>query len=312
MQPSLSIAAVERDTGLSKDLLRMWERRYGFPRPERDADGERLYPLDQVERLRLIKRVMDLGYRPGKLMNMPTEQLAALEPRRHRSVGSGNETAAANLGKLLEPLRRHDGVSFLAGLRQRLARQGLDTFVRTTLAPLVHLVGEAWEEGRLEVFEEHLFTELVKRLLRQSIADLPWSAGPPRVLLTTVPGEEHTLGLLMIEALLALDGAECVPLGPQTPILEIAAAARAHRADVVALSFSVAFPARQIPTLVQELQQVLPPGLTLWIGGAGSSRVPDASGIRSTRSLDGAVAALAEWRAARDGRQDEGMAAGEN
>jgi DNA-binding transcriptional MerR regulator len=56
-----NIAAVERDTGLSKDVLRMWERRYGFPVPERDANGERLYPADQVERLRLIKRLMDQG-----------------------------------------------------------------------------------------------------------------------------------------------------------------------------------------------------------------------------------------------------------
>lgn len=312
MQTSLSIAAVERDTGLSKDLLRMWERRYGFPRPERDADGERLYPLDQVERLRLIKRVMDQGYRPGKLMAMPSEQLAALEPRRHRPAQAASGDGSADLANLLEPLRRHDGPSFLAGMRQRLARQGLEVFVRETLAPLVRLVGEAWEDGRLEVFEEHLFTELVKRLMRQAITDLPWSVGPPRVLLTTVPGEEHTLGLLMIESLLALEGAECVPLGPQTPILEIAAAARAHRADVVALSFSVAFPARQIPTLVQELRQVLPPGLTLWIGGAASSKVPDAPGIRATRSLDGALAALAEWRATRQAQDDRGMEGGEN
>ena len=54
-----SIAAVERDTGLSKDVLRMWERRYGFPQPGRDANGERSYPADQVERLRLIKRLME-------------------------------------------------------------------------------------------------------------------------------------------------------------------------------------------------------------------------------------------------------------
>ena len=50
----LSISAVERDTGLSKDTLRVWERRYGFPNPVRDALGERLYPVEQVERLRLI------------------------------------------------------------------------------------------------------------------------------------------------------------------------------------------------------------------------------------------------------------------
>ena len=70
---TLSIAAVERDTGLSKDTLRVWERRYGFPMPERDAIGERAYPLDQVEKLRIVKRLMDGGHRPGRVVPMPVE-----------------------------------------------------------------------------------------------------------------------------------------------------------------------------------------------------------------------------------------------
>ena len=57
----LSIAAIERDTGLSKDLLRVWERRYGFPQPQRDANGERLYPPEQLQRLRAIKRLRAAG-----------------------------------------------------------------------------------------------------------------------------------------------------------------------------------------------------------------------------------------------------------
>ena len=57
----ISIAAVERDTGIGKDTLRVWERRYGFPQPLRDAFGERVYPAEQVEHLRLIKRLMDQG-----------------------------------------------------------------------------------------------------------------------------------------------------------------------------------------------------------------------------------------------------------
>lgn len=77
---TFNIAAVERDTGLSKDVLRMWERRYGFPVPDRDSNGERCYPTEQVERLRVIKRLMDSGHRPGKLLAMPPEALAELAP----------------------------------------------------------------------------------------------------------------------------------------------------------------------------------------------------------------------------------------
>ena len=53
-QLPLTISAVERDTGLSKDTLRMWERRYGFPQPGRDSYGERVYLPEQVEKLRMI------------------------------------------------------------------------------------------------------------------------------------------------------------------------------------------------------------------------------------------------------------------
>ena len=63
-----SIAAVERDTGLQKDTLRVWERRYGFPQPLRDANGERVYPPEQLARLRQIKRLIDQGMRPGKVV----------------------------------------------------------------------------------------------------------------------------------------------------------------------------------------------------------------------------------------------------
>ena len=97
--PSFNIAAVERDTGLSKDVLRVWERRYGFPAPGRDDPGERIYPAEQVERLRLVKRLMDAGHRPGKLLTIPTEELNALAPRRPEPPGAGSRAGrAARLG----------------------------------------------------------------------------------------------------------------------------------------------------------------------------------------------------------------------
>ena len=83
---SLSISAVERDTGLSKDTLRVWERRYGFPNPMRDAFGERIYPLEQVDRLRVIRRLMDAGHRPGKIIGLDIVELRALADT---AVGSG-------------------------------------------------------------------------------------------------------------------------------------------------------------------------------------------------------------------------------
>lgn len=291
-----NIAAVERDTGLSKDVLRMWERRYGFPVPDRDANGERCYPTAQVERLRLIKRLMDQGHRPGKLIATPADELAALAPRRSVSRENSSHSATEDLGELMLLIKQHDAAGYQQAMQQRLARQGLQRFVQDTIAPLTQRVGEAWEDGSFEVFEEHLFTELTKRLLRQSIATLPGGRRGPRILLTSVPDEQHVLGLLMVEALFALEGAECIPLGTQMPLLEIARAATAHRADIVALSFSVAFPQRQIPGLLQQLRLVLAPEIALWVGGGGIAKVTQSANIELLYTLSDAINALSNWR----------------
>ena len=70
------INVVEKETTISKYLLRMWERRYTFPRPARDAKGERVYTTEDIEKLKLIKRLMEEGYRPSKIIN---QSFSALE-----------------------------------------------------------------------------------------------------------------------------------------------------------------------------------------------------------------------------------------
>ncbi len=294
--PPFTISAVERDVGLSKDVLRVWERRYGFPAPGRDANGERLYPAEQVARLRLIKRLLDQGHRAGRLLTSPLEDLEALSAAHKAAAAApGPEGAGAGLGNLIDLIREHDATAFLHAVQQQLARQGLRQFVQDTVAPLAMQIGAAWEEGRLKVYEEHLFTELTTRALRQAIAAVP-GGRKPKVLLTTLANEPHGMGLLMVEAMLSLEGAQCIPLGTQMPILEIAQAAAAHRADVVALSFSAAFPARQIPGLLHQLRAALPRGMQLWVGGAGVRRVASPEGVLVLATLDDAVAAVSDWR----------------
>jgi DNA-binding transcriptional MerR regulator/methylmalonyl-CoA mutase cobalamin-binding subunit len=295
-KPALGISATERETGLGKDTLRVWERRYGFPQPQRDANGERLYPAEQVDRLRLIKRLMDQGHRPGRLMAATEEDLQTLyapapAPARHDAVDD------AMLRQLLALVKSHDVLQLRSALNQAMLRQGLQDFVLHRLVALNHAVGEAWMSGEFEIFEEHLYTEQVQALLRQAIATLPTRSGSPRILLTTLPEEQHGLGLLMAEALLALDGATCVSLGTQTPLYDIAMAARSQQADVVALSFSSAYPSRQIAPQLAHLRTLLPEATELWAGGSGVARLAVQAGIRPMPALPDALGALAEWRA---------------
>ena len=281
----LSIAAVERDTGLGKDTLRVWERRYGFPQPGRDGFGERVYPLDQVEKLRVIKRLMDQGYRPGRIVGLPIEELQRLNMGMYGAPQAMQSEAHQNtdLKNYLRLIREHDAEGLRHNLSQALAHQGLKHFVTDVVAPLTAMVGDAWMVGDLQVHEEHLFTECMSGLVRQAIgaASEPGATGKPCILLTTFPQEAHGLGLLMAECMMVLEGARCVSLGTQTPLRDIIDAAHAHRVDVVALSFTASMNPKQIVTGLGELRQTLPPHVEIWVGGG--------SPILRRRQINGVV-----------------------
>jgi methylmalonyl-CoA mutase cobalamin-binding subunit len=297
---TFSIAAVERDTRLSKDVLRAWEKRYGFPSPERDANGERCYPADQVERLRLMSRLIEQGYRPGTLVRMAASELAALPPRQGLRLAHDATQAGPAIDGLLAAVQ-HDPDRFGHDMRHELARQGLERFVRRVAAPLTSAIGRRWAEGKLGVFDEHLFTEETTRILRQAIAALPRDGQPPRILMTTLSGETHGLGLMMAEALLALDGATCISLGTETPLDDIVRAAHVRACDIVALSFSSAYPARQAGTALRQLRLALPGATAIWAGGAGVAGLAPIQNVQFLASLDDGRLALAAWRAAHTG-----------
>jgi len=291
----LSIAAVERETGISKDALRVWERRYGFPIPTRNAFGERVYPATQVGRLRMIRRLMDQGMRPGRIFALPPGELQAL------AAGEPPAARSALHDLALYLVKTHQTTELRRELGQVVMRDGLFRFITETAAPLAVLVGEAWMRGEIEVFEEHLFTEQMQSVLRQAITQVPTAGGTPKVLLSTLPGEQHGLGLLMAEAACALEGAQCLSLGTQTPVSELVAAARANAVDVVALSFCGSYPAGAMREGVQVLRRDLPATTALWCGGAGAARLRQPpSGVLVLNDLASIGGALLQWRSAHE------------
>lgn len=297
---SLSIAAVERDTGLSKDTLRVWERRYGFPTPERDALGERAYPVEQVEKLRIIKRLLDAGHRPGRVVQLPMDELdrlgAAGDPPRLPTPADA--ASAPDLSMYVELLRSHDVDALRRQLSQAQMRLGLARFISELLVPLNTLIGDAWMRGQLQIFEEHVYTEVQQIVLRSALATLPDpGVAHPRVLLTTFPGEPHGQGLLLAEAMFAIHGARCVSLGPQTPLWDIALAAKAFEVDVVALGFSGCMNPNQVVDGLAELRRKVPVSVGIWAGGSAPVlyRRPVA-GVKALADLAAIQDSVRAWR----------------
>jgi methanogenic corrinoid protein MtbC1 len=291
---ALPIGEAARRSGVPKDTLRVWERRYGFPAPLRDMAGDRAYPPDQVEKLRLIRILIEKGRRPSHLVS---RSLPALQAE-FQTEAADSSAPEPWVVEALDLLRGHDVEGLRARLVATLHARGLRPFVQDNVAALSKAVGEAWVAGRLEVFEEHLFTELVTRVLRSALEGVrPGPDARPRILLTTLPGEPHALGLLMAECVMTLAGARGLSLGVETPPEDIARAVTAHDADIVALSFSAMYPAPSARRELKSLRTALPATVALWAGGGcpGLTGLTQ-PGLTILTDLDDVDAAVAAWR----------------
>lgn len=288
MNGNHSIGDVSRIAGIPKDLLRMWERRYDYPKPGRDSNGDRIYTDEQLDKLILIRQLVDQGRRPGKLMSMEVAELAGLLKQ---------APAELDFDRLIELLRAGNVPELREWLAQRLQAQGLRAFIHQVMVPANRIVGEAWSSGQLAVFEEHLYTEMVTSLVRQSLAGLQGGDGTPRVMLTTLPGEQHSLGLLMVEALLRMGGSEAISFGVEMPFRDIIDAARIHGVDIIGLSFSENFKLDDALVMLSGLRQMVDEQTAIWVGGGAFREEVDLpDGIALLRDLYALERALAGWK----------------
>ncbi len=292
--PRIGITAAAEASGISAQTLRAWERRYGFPDPARTAGGERLYSAEQLAKLKLVRRLIQRGHRVSKVASLSVEELERLV----EAAGSVDEqTVPLDFQECLRHLSGQSIGRLRRLLQAALIRQGLAPFSLGTVRPLTRLVGGWWAEGKIEVYQEHLFAEQLERLLREVMAPLEPAAGGPKILLTTLPDEQHRLGLLMVEALLRVEGADCIPLGSQMPPTEIVKLCRQSKADVVALSFSAAYRDGGGRRALSFLRRELADNTAIWAGGSGAPAIARGlPGIVLLSDLEDGVAACRDCR----------------
>lgn len=300
-QRLFKIDEARQETGLPKETLRAWERRYAFPKPRRDDGGERAYTQADIDKLRLMKKLVDRGFRPSAIVERTFPELRALlveaEPR------ALNPRDEQRFAPVLRAIKLHDSDALQDLLREAMQRQGTELFVTDTVAALTATVGARWVTGEFEIFEEHLFSETLQLVLRSAISSVQSRDGRPTVLLTTLPGEAHQIGLLMAHVLFALEGARCVSLGPQTPHRDIAKAAIAHQAEIVALSIAQCFPLTSAMTALADLDELLPPAVEVWIGGSETRQLRNVPNrTRILPALADIRSTLQSWRASRSAR----------
>jgi len=283
---------LERETGLGKDLLRKWRSRYGFPTPLHGADGEYGYPKEQIAQLRLIKRLQNAGFRPNHIVGKSLADLKLLIEAVARGGSEAPESPVTQ--EVLDFLKQFDLDAIDRLLVRERNRQSLQEFIMQTVSPLVTAVGEAWARGEIEVYHEHLCTNVLIRRLFAEIGAAGSGAGSPRIVFATPSDELHVLGLLMAQAVLADQGAECIDVGANVPLSDLEMAVGGTQADILALSFSFAYPQWRVRPILRHLRERLPATVEIWAGGAGAAFIKrPPRGVRVFSNLHDASAALA-------------------
>jgi DNA-binding transcriptional MerR regulator/methylmalonyl-CoA mutase cobalamin-binding subunit len=266
--------------GVSAQLLRAWERRYGLLAPSRTDSGYRVYSDDDVSILRGAKVLIDEGGSIAEIARLPHEQLrraAVRQPSARIGVpaGSWQETALAAVS-------RFDGATLE---RLILTATGMGTSTDScdrVLMPLLVAIGERWEKGSLDVAAEHFGSAIIRRHLHELVeTEARRNRGAPAIVCACPEGDLHEGGLLAFAVHATALGWTVVYLGPNTPTADIIATAERTEAGGVALSLTSPLPSTARRKLVQALVgwKGKSASRRVWIGGRGAApHVKDLAG----------------------------------
>ncbi len=295
------IGVVARRTGLKPDLIRAWERRYGAVEPGRSETRRRFYSDADVERLLLLRRVVNTGRGISQVAGLSNAELEALidaEPVAPAYVpselagGDPDQIAEAVLGRCLAAAQRLDVRELELELDRASVVFSRTHLIERVLVPLMRRVGDLWHQGTLRPIHEHMASSVVRTFIGGMHGACHPEVSAPHLVVTTPARQRHELGALLAAATAAGEGWQVTYLGPDLPPEEIAAAALQKGARAVALS--ITYPPDD-PTLIDDLRRLrrlLGSRTALLVGGracpaytsilqeVGCVRVEDLAGLR--------------------------------
>lgn len=242
-EPIYNIGVVSRMTGIPVATLRVWERRYKFPRAGRTAGGHRLYSEQELARLRWVKSTIDEGMQTSQAIRalhsherqgrIPELGTLASEPAPQPAIeGTSLDIFRQRFTQALENSELDTADQVLGEI---MAIYPLENVIVGVVAPALADIGESWRAGRINVATEHLASAFLRQRLTMWLVTGP-PAHPVRpIVLACAPNEWHEIGLLMLGVLLRRRRWPVAYLGQAVPLPDLARFVRDIRPPLVAL-----------------------------------------------------------------------------
>ena len=275
-----SMKVVSQKTGLSQHVIRAWERRYQAIVPERTNTNRRLYSDEDIERLSLLAQATSGGHAISNVAKLPTQKLAELVrevpkavPRHIELPEIHGEPSASHstIGRCVEAVAALDAEALESILVQTSITHSQPSFIEHVLVPVIHQVGELWEQETLGIAHEHLASSVIRTVLGNMLEAFKVPASAPSLIATTPAGQHHELGALIAAITAASQGWRVTYLGPNLPAEEIAFAAQQNNAKAVALSLVYPAESAELELELRKLRRYLVPQIPLLIGGAAAT-----------------------------------------
>lgn len=270
--PKYKIGAVSRLTGLSQDVVRVWERRYQAITPQRSEGGSRLYSDAEIARLRKLRQAVEMGHAISQVAQLPDSELENLAGKQRAMQATNGELANPHevaRARFLAAIARMDVVAADEEINRAATLYPPRVIVKQIIAPLLEEIGERWAHRDFGVAHEHVATNLIRNLLSSLFRLYPPDVAAETIVLATPAGERHEFGILLGALIAATRGWRVVYLGTDLPASEIARTVRLTKARVLALSLVNDYSAWTDNEL-RALSEQVSSHTRVWLGGGAA------------------------------------------
>jgi len=211
----LSVSAVARRLGVAPATLRTWARRYGIGPSEHEAGSHRKYCPSDLAKLTVMRRLISAGVAPADAAEQAKAHEGEVIIEEFTSLCRECDETINAIFNAAEAL---DSLFVETMLRNEISENGIISAWQEVFVPVLIQVGAAWEKSGKGIEVEHMLTEILKRVLRESTSEIVAPVNTRPVLLASVGEELHSLALHALAAALAERGIETHFLGARTPV----------------------------------------------------------------------------------------------